>query len=158
LVSVAIAVAFGALVERTPTISDPLGYLHAGERLAAGRGPTYEDANDAIAGPYFVLYAFQVSRAGDAAHYLGYPPGFPLLLAAGALLGAIHAVVPLLAGLTVLATYGLGAALTGSRGAGLAAALVLAATPVYWEFGTAAWSDVPAALAASAGLLLFVKA
>lgn len=156
--SVIIAVVFGVLADRTPTISDPLGYLHAGERLAAGHGPTFEDPNDAIAGPYFVLYAFQVSRAGDPAHYLGYPPGFPLLLAAGVLLGAIHAVVPLLAGLTVLATYALGTSLTGSRGAGLAAAVLLATTPIFWEFGTAAWSDVPAALAVTAGMVLFLKA
>lgn len=157
LLSVVIFLVFGALVERTPTISDPLGYLYAGQRLAEGRGPTYEDANDAIAGPYFVLYAFQVSRAGDLAHYLGFPPGFPLLLAGGALVGAADFVVPLLAGLTVLATFGLGTVLAGRHSAGLAAAIILALTPAFWEFGTAAFSEIPATLAATAGLFFFLK-
>ena len=157
LVSVVIFLVFGALVERIPTISDPLGYLYAGQRLAEGRGPTYEDANDAIAGPYFVMYAFQVSRAEESTHYLGFPPGFPLLLAGGALVGAADFVVPLLAGLTVLATYGLGTALTGRRGAGLAAAVMLALTPAFWEFGTAAFSEIPATLTVTGGLYFFLK-
>lgn len=157
LLSVAVFAVFSFLTETEPAISDPIGYLVAGQRLANGEGLTYEDSNNEIAGPFFVMYAFQVARKGDARHYLGFPPGFALLLAAGALLGAIHYIVPLLAGLTVFATYCLGAELTGSRGAGVAAAVFLALTPSFWQFGTAAWSEVPATLAVVTGFLLYLR-
>ena len=107
-----VAVLFVRLAEAEPVISDPIGYVYAAGRLAQGEGLTYEDANDTIAGPYFVLYAFQVMRRGDAAHYLGFPPGFALLLAPGAAVGLAQAVTPLLAALTLVAAYFLGNYLT----------------------------------------------
>lgn len=154
--ALAVAIVFSLLAETMPAISDPAGYIYAGQRLAAGEGLSHEDPYNNIAGPYFVPYAFQVSRPGDSRHYLGFPPGFPLLLAVGERLGAIHAVVPLLAGLTILATYALGKALTGRTLTGFLAAILLAATPAVWHFGTAAWSEIPATLAVTGGVVLYL--
>lgn len=152
-----VASLFTRLAEAEPVISDPIGYLYAAERLAQGEGPTYEDAHDAIAGPYFVLYAFQVMRPGDPAHYLGFPPGFALLLAPGAAVGAAHVVTPLLAALTLAAAYFLGKYLTDAPWVGLWAAVLLAGASAFWQFGTAAWSEIPAALAATAGIALYLR-
>ncbi len=145
------------LAEAEPAVSDPIGYLYAAERLAQGEGPTYEDAHDAIAGPYFVLYAFQVMRPGDPAHYLGFPPGFALLLAPGAAVGAAQAITPLLAALTLIAAYFLGKNLTNDPWVGLWAAVLLAGTSAFWQFGTAAWSEIPATLTVTAGIALYLR-
>jgi hypothetical protein len=156
-----VAVPLLALTQTQPDISDPIGYVYAGQRLAQGQGLTFEDANNTVAGPYFSLYAFQIARPGDSRHYLGFPPGFPLLLAAGSVAGAdsraIHYVVPLLAVLTLAATFYLGFYLADDPAAGLWAAGVLAATAAFWEFGTAAWSEIPATLATAAGTALFLR-
>ncbi len=155
-----VAVALLALTQTQPDISDPIGYVYAGQRLSQGHGLTFEDANNTVAGPYFSLYAFQIARPDDPRHYLGFPPGFPILLAAGSLVGAdsraIHYVVPLLAVLTLVATYYLGLYLADDRAIGLWAAGVLASTAAFWEFGTAAWSEIPATLAVAAGTALYL--
>lgn len=160
LLAVLTAAAFVSLAEREPTISDPLGYLYAGERLAGGRGLTYEDGNNETAGPYFALYAFQIRREGSAAHYLGFPPGLPILLAAAAWVtaapAAMHAVVPLLAAALLLVTYWLGRLLSGDPWVGLLSAVALLAAPAFWRYGTAAWSEIPAALAVALGVALFL--
>lgn len=157
VVALLVAGLFYGLTDPEPAISDPIGYLVAGARLAAGYGPSFADANNEIAGPFFMPFAFQVSRPGDPRHFLGFPPGFPILLAAGTLLQAIYAVVPLLAGLTVVTTYCLGLALGASRGASLRAAGLLAASAAFWQFGTAAWSEIPAALAVGGGTALYLR-
>jgi 4-amino-4-deoxy-L-arabinose transferase-like glycosyltransferase len=41
---------------------------------------------------------------------------------------------------------------------GLWAAAILAITPDYWEYGTAAWSDLPAAVVITLGIYLFLLA
>ena len=156
-----IAAALLSLTQTQADVSDPVGYLYAGQRLAEGNGLSFEDPYNEVAGPYFVPYAFQVSRPGDAAHYLGFPPGFPILLAGGSLAGAdaraATYVVPLLAVLSLVATYYLGRYLSGDRSSGIWAAGVLAATVGFWQFGTAAWSEVPAMLAVAAGSALFLR-
>lgn len=157
LAALLLAALFYRLTEPEPAISDPIGYLYAGVRLAEGHGLSFADANNEIAGPFFMPFAFQVSRPGDPRHFLGFPPGFSVLLAVGARLGVIHAVVPVLAGLTVAATYFLGLALGAGRAASLWAAAVLAATAAFWQFGTAAWSEMPATLAVSAGAALYLR-
>jgi 4-amino-4-deoxy-L-arabinose transferase-like glycosyltransferase len=143
----AVAVVFTRLAETEPTISDPIGYLYAGERLAASKGPTYEDEHNTLAGPYFSLYAFQVRRPDSTTQYLGFPPGFSLLLAAAARLSgassAMHAVVPLLAAWLLLMTYTLGRLLTNNTWVGFWSATALLITPAFWQFGTAAWSEIP---------------
>jgi hypothetical protein len=152
-----IAFLFYRLADPEPSISDPIGYLYAGARLAEGDGLSFADGNNEIAGPFFMPFAFQVSRPGDPRHFLGFPPGFPLLLAVGARVNAIHAVVPLLAGLTIAATFFLGQELGAGRAGGAWAAGILAAAAAFWQFGTAAWSEIPSALAVAAGTAFYLR-
>jgi hypothetical protein len=72
------------------------------------------------------------AREGEAAIVPTYAPGLPILMATAKGVGgqcALFAVVPLLLGLAVLATYGLGCRL-GSSSAGLIGAWFLATSPV----------------------------
>ncbi len=75
-----------------------------------------------------------------------YSPGLPMLLAVAKGIGgqcAMFAVVPILAGLTVLATYGIGHRLH-SPVAGLIAAWLVATSPVTLSSSLEPLSDVPA--------------
>lgn len=72
-----------------------------------------------------------------------YPPGFPLLLAPGWLLGAPWLVNPLLLGLAVFGVYRLGRALYGGP-TGLAGAALLAISPFALLMGASFMSHVPA--------------
>ncbi len=76
-----------------------------------------------------------------------YPPGLPLLLTAAGAVGGFQAkfmVVPLLAGVLVLATYGIGARLV-SPVVGLMAAWLVATSPPVLFIAVTVMSDVPAA-------------
>jgi hypothetical protein len=92
----------------------------------------------------------------------GYPPGLPLLLAAAKWLGgqdALFCVVPLTAGLLVLATYGIGRRL-GSGITGAIAAWLVATSPPVLFMTITTMTDVPVAgvCAASVFLLLGTSA
>ncbi len=163
-VGVCLLTAFGLamLVERQPLIGDSLGYLHAAQRIAAGFGPTYDDPNNALAGQYFSLYAFQIRRPDTHLMYLGFPPGLSLLLAAPLLFNPhselVYLVVPL-AALAVLALSGwLIWMLTKAVWAPFWAMLLLAVTPELWFFGTAFWSEFPSAAAILGALTLYLLA
>jgi hypothetical protein len=74
-----------------------------------------------------------------------YSPGLPLLLAGAKLLGgqcALFAVVPLLTGLGVLVTYGVGKHLVSPAG-GVIAALLVAASPIVIGIALEPLTDVP---------------
>ncbi len=74
-----------------------------------------------------------------------YSPGLPLLLAGAKLLGgqcALFAVVPLLTGLGVLVTYGIGKHLV-SPGGGVIAAWLVAASPIVTVIAVEPLTDVP---------------
>jgi len=78
-----------------------------------------------------------------------YPPGLPLLLALAKIIGGQEAmfwVVPLSAGLLILATYCIGRRL-GAETAGLVAALMVATSPVMLFMATSLMTDVPIATA-----------
>ena len=78
-----------------------------------------------------------------------YSPGLPLLLAAAKLVGgqsAMFFVVPITAGLLVMATFLIGRAL-GSSAAGLIAAWLVATSPTVLFMSMATMSDVPVAAA-----------
>jgi hypothetical protein len=141
------SVFFFRSVQTIPTISDTIGYVYAGQRLAAGHGLTYEDSHNELAGPYFSLYAFQIRRPDDARMFLGYPPGFPLLLAAGVLLTgwttAVYYVTPILAVVGLIATFLVGALIGKSQWTGLWAVVILLLAPTFWDYATAPWSEVP---------------
>jgi hypothetical protein len=144
----------------SPEIEDSIGYIYAGEQLALGQGPTYLDPNSAIAGPYFSMYAFQIGRDDDARMYLGFPPGYPLLLALGIVVTrspeSAHYVVPVLALAGLFVTFAFGKLLSSREWVGIWAAVFLGFTPAYWDFGTSAWSEIPATFFLVSGLCLYL--
>lgn len=156
------AVTMTQLVEQEPLISDSIGYLYAAQRIAAGFGPTYDDPNNVLAGPYFSLYAFQVRRPDSALMYLGFPPGLSLMLAipllAEPLAGLVHWVIPATALLCLGLSGVLAWRLTRRPWAAFWAVLILAVTPELWRFGTAIWSEFPSAAMITATLALYLAA
>lgn len=88
-----------------------------------------------------------------------YPPGYPLLMAVALSIfgqGAQYLVVPLLAALTVLATFLLGRQVAGNW-IGLSAAFLLCASPSFLFQTVTPMSDVPATAAWTLALLLVLR-
>ena len=87
-----------------------------------------------------------VEGQGELAIVPTYSPGLPILLAVAKRIGgqcAMFGVVPILAGLTVLATFGIGRRLH-SPAAGLIAAWLIATSPVTLNSSLEPLTDVPA--------------
>jgi hypothetical protein len=85
-----------------------------------------------------------------------YPPGLPVLMATGKLLIGTcgpFLISPLLGGLTIWFTYLLGVRVS-SRAIGLAAAALLATSPIFLLMVVHPWSDVPATAFLVLGLVL----
>ena len=87
----------GAVLDGKPTLVDGVSQLVQGRYLAAGMlsGPPLED-------PEFWHFQFMVLT--DSGWVSQYPPGFPVLLAAGWWLGLVWLVGPLILGVAVLLT------------------------------------------------------
>jgi len=139
---------------------DPLGYLYAGQRLAAGKSLAFSDPNNALAGSYFAPFAFNIVHPGDPNLYFNYPPGLPLLLALAQRVShsadAPFFFTPL-AGLGgILALFWLGKQLFGPA-TGLLAAALLGLSPLYFTFSTDLWSDVPATALALIAMALYAS-
>lgn len=160
LLVIFLGIIFISYTSTTPRFEDSIGYVHAGVRLASGQGPTYEDPYNEIAGPYFMMYAFQIRRDGDSRMFLGFPPGFPLLVALGIVATGTettaHYVAPFLALIGLVATYFLGRLLSGNDWVGFWSAVLIGLTPAYWEFSTAAWSEIPATTFLISGICLYL--
>lgn len=107
--------------ERVPHIPDDISYLFQAKYLAAGR--LYLPAPPDAA-------AFEIGQvANDGAKWFAYGfPGWPAVLALGALFGQPWLVNPLLAGVTVLLAHALVKRLYG-QGPALAVAVLLAFSP-----------------------------
>ncbi|HUM70786.1 MAG TPA: hypothetical protein PLK31_18305 [Chloroflexota bacterium] len=151
---------FFRLTQKQPVISDAIGYVYAAERLAEGNGLTYEDSNNQYGPGYFSLFAFQIRRPPDQRLYLGFPPGFALLLAAFLTVTgqatAVHYVVPLLAVFGLCAAFFLGKLLLDHGWGGWWTAVLVVTAVTYWEFATAAWSEVPSMLFITSGFVLYL--
>lgn len=158
--AILIGIAFILLAETTPMITDSIGYVYAAERLADGQGLTYDDPNNQYGPSYFTIYAFQIRRPDTLQMFLGFPPGVSLLLAVGILLTgqttAVSYVVPLLAVLGLLAAFGLGALILENEWGGFWTAVLVSLAPIYWQFGTAVWSEIPAMLFVTSGILFYL--
>jgi hypothetical protein len=88
-----------------------------------------------------------------------YSPGLPVLLAIAKLLGgqdAMFCVVPLCAGLLVLATYGLGRRLGAGGAVGLTGAWLVATSPVVLAYTMTSMTDVPVAAVWAAAVYLLL--
>ena len=154
-----VGISFAFLTQKHPDIADTMGYAYAGQRLAAGYGLTFEDPNNELAGTFFSLFAFQIRHNGDSRLFLGFPPGFPLLLASGILMAgptAVYYVVPVLAMLGTIVTFWLGKLISRSNWVGLLAAFIVATVPLYWQFGTDIWSEVPAMVSVTIGVCFYI--
>jgi 4-amino-4-deoxy-L-arabinose transferase-like glycosyltransferase len=111
------------VLERMPHVQDSVTYLFQAQTLARGRLWAPEPPL-----PEFFEQEFLLAEDG---RWVGkYPPGYPLLLAAGVLLSQPWLINPFLAALTVPLLYKLGGALY-SRRVGLGAALLAAASPFF---------------------------
>jgi hypothetical protein len=148
--------------ERQPNINDTIGYVYAGQRLAAGEGMSLYDAHNQWQQPFFTMYAFRIQQPGDERLYLVYPPGLPLLLASAILLtgwsDVVHYVVPLLALAGIGGAFVLGWLATGSSWGGWWAAVLLATTSAFWTFSTASWSEAPSMTLLTWGAVCFLLA
>ena len=147
----AVAVTAAGLIEnsRTAGASDAYGYVSQARMFAGGRLEIDEPLLARL--PAYDRRAFAplgwVPDAARAVIVPTYPQGLPLLMSVFARAGgpdALFAVVPLLAGLAVWATFVFGRALAGPA-VGAAGALLLASSPVFL-YQTTTWpmSDVPA--------------
>jgi hypothetical protein len=122
--------------EGIPHVSDAVSYAFEGRILASGR--LYlppPPVGEAFAAQNVIVTADRWCSK--------YPPGFPLLLAPGWLLGAPWLVNPLLLGLAVCGVYRLGRALYDAP-TGLAGAALLAISPFALLMGAGFMSHVPA--------------
>ncbi|WP_420641981.1 hypothetical protein [Candidatus Leptofilum sp.] len=160
VLSVLTIITFTWLAQKTPVIADTSGYIHAGLRVANGQGLTFADPNNEAIGQFFSPFAFQIKQANNSQLYLGYPPGFPLLLALPVaftgMSSAIFFVVPFISVLGLLFTFLLGKLVTGNNWSALLATFLLATLPAYWQFGTDAWSEVPSLAFILAGTYFYL--
>ena len=92
LLVILVGMTFFFYADKRPNINDTIGYTMAAKRLAAGNGLAYADKHNATIAPYFTPYAFQIRRTDDARLFLGFPLGYPLLLAAGIVVTGSEAV------------------------------------------------------------------
>ena len=131
-----------------PRVGDEVSYALQGRILAAGR---------LYLPPPAVPEAFSIDNVVlTPDRWCGkYPPGFPLLLAAGWLAGAPWLVNPLLFGLAVLGVFRLGESLYDASTA-LAGAVLLATLPFAFLQGASFMSHV-ASLAAAAWCLTLLS-
>jgi hypothetical protein len=160
LVVVTIGFTYGALVAGG---SDAYGYVSQADAWAAGTIHFDEPLIRRFAGRVdrtaFVPLGYQpVGELGTVVPM--YPPGLPMVMAVFHRLAgraAVFAVVPLLAGFAILATYVMGVRL-GGRAVGLSGAALLATSPSFlYQLTAAPMSDVPVTAwwAVALALMLF---
>jgi hypothetical protein len=141
--SFAIAIHFGIFAAGG---ADGYGYVSQAHLWASGR-LVVQDRLAALApllGDAIAPLGYQLA-ASPGAIVPKYPPGLPLMMAAGLRLGgpsAVYFVVPSLAGLTVWLTYALARRTTDARTA-MIAAVLLAFSPIFVFQSLEPMSDVP---------------
>ena len=146
VVVVTIGFTYGALVAGG---SDAYGYVSQADAWAAGTfrfdEPLIREFAGRVDRNVFVPLGYHpVGEAGTVVPM--YPPGLPMVMSVFHRLGgreAVFYVVPLLAGLAILATYVMGLRL-GGKAIGLAGAALLATSPSFlFQLTAAPMSDVP---------------
>ena len=141
--------------------SDSYGYVSEADQFLTGRlrieQPWMMDAPWPMKGLAFAPLGYRpIDRDPQGAIVPTYSPGLPLLMAGAKRIAGqegMFAVVPLMAGLLVLATFGIGRRL-GMPRAGLVAAFLMATCPALTAMSVRPMSDVPGA-AAWTGALYF---
>jgi 4-amino-4-deoxy-L-arabinose transferase-like glycosyltransferase len=132
--------------------SDSYGYVSQAQLWASGtlrteRPSVALELNGLVPDEAFAPLAYLPSPDGTFLVPM-YSPGLPMLMGVFARVGgaqAVFFVVPLLAGLAIVATYVLGR-LIGGPAVGLTAAVLLAVSPIFlFQLTSAPLSDLPAA-------------
>jgi len=124
-----------ALFDRAPHILDGVSYYFQGKILASGAlSAPAPPVDEAFATPFTVVH--------DGKWFSQYPPGAPLVLAIGFLMGAPWLIEPLLAAGTVLLVFGVARRQYGSNTA-LLAALLMASSPFLHLMSGSFLSHVP---------------
>jgi hypothetical protein len=144
-----LAVAFWGL-ERFPNSGDEYSYLLQARLFAAGR-LSFPSTPESVR-PAFKLYHV----IDDGRVRSKYPPGWPLLLAAGEALGLAWIVNPLLSAATLALLFGT-LARAASRGAAWTAMLVLGLSPFFVLNAASYFSHQPLLLAATAVAYTLVR-
>ncbi len=143
--------------------ADTYGYVSQAELWL--RGSLKVDQSFALQAPWpqpastFAPLGYRPHPLDDRLIVPIYSPGLPMLMAAAKRVGgqdAMFAVVPLLGGLLVLATYGLGRRL-GSGTIGIVGAWLIATSPLVLGHVTIAMSDVAVAAAWTAAFYLLLE-
>jgi 4-amino-4-deoxy-L-arabinose transferase-like glycosyltransferase len=137
------------VLEHIPHVQDSVGYLFQAKTFALGR----------LSAPLPpVLEAFEQDSVlmRNGAWFSKFPPGYPLVLAVGALAGAPWIVSPLAASLTLLLLFCLGRALYGSATA-LLALLLLLCSPFFLFMSGSMMSHPTGLLLTTLGLLLVTR-
>jgi hypothetical protein len=133
------------VLQRFPNSGDEYAYLWQATAFAEGSvtAPSPQPAE-----------AFRLNHIGDlGGRRVGkYPPGWPLLLSLGVLLGAPGLMNPLLAALALAGIYRLGCSWIGPRAAGYGAVAV-ACSP-FFLLNAGSWFSHPSCLFALTGLAL----
>jgi hypothetical protein len=134
--SLALALFSGTMLfDRSPHILDAVSYYFQGKVLAAGALAAPAPAvGGAFPTPFTVVH--------DGLWFSQYPPGVPVLLAVGFLVGLPWLVEPLLAAGSVLLVYLAGRSQYG-RGTALIAALLMAGSPFLGLLAGSYMSHVP---------------
>jgi hypothetical protein len=130
--------------------SDSYGYLSQARLWKSDdlrvEQPLLDDVPAGVSPETLVPLGYRLSPDGDSI-VPAYPPGFPLLLAVSELIGGPGLalfVIPLLAGVTVLCTYLLGARLAGPA-VGVTAAALLSTSPAFiYALTHSPMADIPA--------------
>jgi hypothetical protein len=149
--SFAMTVAAAYFVHRPyPHISDGFAYLFQARIFAAG-------ALSAAAPPVPESFQFEWLAVHDGRWFSIFPPGWPLLLAAGVKLGVPALVNPFLGALCVIVVYLLGKALFGPRH-GVLCALFCCLSPFFLFMSSEFMSHTAALLFTSLSTLLHVRA
>lgn len=160
LLAIVVGTCLIRFAELEPVVADSIGYVVAGQNLGSGQGFEFVDSHNVSAGPFFYPHAFRMLESGAAGARFGYPPGFPLLIAVAVFLSgrlsAAYFVVPILGILAILFTYWLGWLLSENKWVGVGAAWLLATTALFWQFSSAAWSEVPSLVCLVSGVACYV--
>jgi hypothetical protein len=162
-ITLAVAVAIVGITRGTRGVSVSDSYAYASQADLWLDGELRVDQSFALEAPWpdaartFAPLGYRPHPADARLLVPVYPPGLPILLAVAKWAGgqrALFVVVPICAGLLVLATYGIGRRLGGGP-AGLAGAWLAATSPVVIGYSLVVMTDVPVA-AAWAGAIFFL--
>jgi len=135
--------------DAVPHVSDSIAYYFMAKIFAAGHLSLPEHP-----WPEFVTYHFFIS---DGQMFGIFPPGWPMVLASGMLLGAPWLVTPLLSGGVAVVTLRLGRRLLGEAPARLVPVIFLF-SPFFLFQSSEFMAHTLAALLACGGVLLMVRA